>query len=108
TSYFNKKKPYEEILGSTKSVFLPDVALDILGQYGVTGTENVQEFVNRSLAGNLSNYQDQYSQELVDQMDPYLIPTEITSRDILEYHIKGMWYFDKLQGEMRYRLLGIA
>ncbi|GAA0755343.1 type IX secretion system ring subunit PorN/GldN [Psychroflexus lacisalsi] len=108
TSYFNKKKSYEEILGSTKSVFLPDVALDILGQYGVTGTENVQEFVNRSLAGNLSNYQDQYSQELVDQMEPYLIPTEITSRDILEYHIKGMWYFDKLQGEMRYRLLGIA
>lgn len=108
SSYFNKKKTYEDILGSTKSVFLPDVALDILGQYGVTGTENVQQFVNRSLANKLSEYPNLYPQELVDQMEPYLIPTEITSRDILEYHIKGMWYFDKLQGEMRYRLLGIA
>ncbi|WP_033408686.1 gliding motility protein GldN [Psychroflexus tropicus] len=108
TSYFNKKRSYEDILGSTKSVFLPDVALDILGQYGVTGTDNVQTFINRSLANELSQYPDLYPQELIAQMEPYLIPTEITSRDILEYHIKGMWYFDKLQGEMRYRLLGIA
>ena len=108
TSYFNKKKSYEDILSSTKSVFLPDVALDILGQYGVTGTENVQTFINRSLVGKLSEFPELYPQELVAQMEPYLIPTEITSRDILQYYIKGMWYFDKLQGEMRYRLLGIA
>jgi gliding motility associated protien GldN len=108
TSYFNKKKTYEDILASTKSVFLPDVALDLLGQYGITGTDNVQQFINRSLAGSLSEYPEHYPQQLVDQMEPYLIPTEITSRDILEFHIKGMWYFDKLQGEMRYRLLGIA
>jgi gliding motility associated protien GldN len=108
TSYFNKKKTYEDILSSTKSVFLPDVALDILGQYGVTGTENVLVFINRSLTGKLSEFPELYSQELVVQMEPYLIPTEITSNDILEYHIKGMWYFDKIRGEMRYRLLGIA
>ena len=108
TSYFNTKRSYEDILGSTNSVFLPNVALDILSQYGITGTENVQLFINRSLAGTLSDYPDQYSSSLIDQMEPYLIPTEITSRDILEYHIKGMWYFDKMQGEMRYRLLGIA
>ncbi|WP_093364628.1 type IX secretion system ring subunit PorN/GldN [Psychroflexus sediminis] len=108
TSYFNKKKSYEDILSATKSIFLPNVALDILGQYGVTGTENVQVFINRSLAGTLSDYPDLYSEELIMQMEPYLIPTEITSRNILEYRIKGMWYFDKLQGEMRYRLLGIA
>lgn len=108
SSYFNKKRSYEDIIGSTKSVFLPNVALDILSQYGITGTDNVQQFINRSLAGNLSDYQELYPEELIAQMEPYLIPTEITSRDILEYHIKGMWYFDKLQGEMRYRLLGIA
>ena len=108
TSYFNKKKTYEDILSSTKSLFLPDVALDVLGQYGVTGTENVQTFVSRSLAGKLSKFPELYPQELVAKMEPFLIPTEITSMDILEYHIKGMWYFDKLQGEMKYRLLGIA
>ena len=32
----------------------------------------------------------------------------ITAADIKEYHIKGLWYFDKRQAEMKYRLLGIA
>ena len=31
----------------------------------------------------------------------------ISSDDINSYFIKGIWYFDKRQGEMKYRLLGI-
>lgn len=108
TSYFNKKKTFDEIMASTKSVFLPNAALDILAEYGVTGTDNVQQFLNRALAGTLSDYPQLYPSELVSRMEPYLIPNEITSEDILEYRIKGMWYFDKIQGEMSYRLLGIA
>lgn len=38
----------------------------------------------------------------------YINTREITSADIVEYHIKGLWYFDKRLGELRYRLLGIA
>ncbi|HIF83861.1 MAG TPA: gliding motility protein GldN [Flavobacteriaceae bacterium] len=34
-------------------------------------------------------------------------PEVLKSIDIRAYRIKGMWYFDKRQGEMRYRLLGI-
>ena len=33
---------------------------------------------------------------------------DITAADIMEYHLKGLWYFDKRQGELKYRLLGIA
>ena len=33
---------------------------------------------------------------------------DLTSADIAEYHIRGMWYFDKRQAELKYRLLGIA
>ncbi|WP_430906508.1 gliding motility protein GldN [Maribacter sp. 2-571] len=33
---------------------------------------------------------------------------ELGAADIEEYRIKGMWYFDKRQGELKYRLLGIA
>ncbi len=33
---------------------------------------------------------------------------DITSADIAEYHIRGMWYFDKRQAELKFRLLGIA
>ncbi len=38
----------------------------------------------------------------------YIRRRDITAADIMEYHIKGLWYFDKRQGELKYRLLGIA
>jgi len=38
----------------------------------------------------------------------YINERELTAADIEEYHIKGIWYFDKRLGELRYRLLGIA
>ncbi|MBD3864643.1 MAG: gliding motility associated protein GldN [Olleya marilimosa] len=42
-------------------------------------------------------------------VDPeYITTTTISSYDVSAYLIKGMWYFDKRQGELKYRLLGIA
>lgn len=38
----------------------------------------------------------------------FIMRRDITAADIEEYRIKGMWYFDKRQGELKYRLLGIA
>ena len=108
TSYFNKKRDFKEIQDATKAIFLPNAAGSILGQYGITGTEAVETFKTRSLAGELENYPELYPQELIKKMKPYLVATEITAADIKEYFIKGMWYFDKRQGEMKYRLLGIA
>lgn len=37
-----------------------------------------------------------------------LIITELNATDIEGFKIKGMYYFDKRQGEIKYRLLGIA
>lgn len=110
TSYFNEadKKSMEEIKSATKAIFLPNAALSILGQYEITGTENVELFKSRAMADKLHEYPELYPQDLIDQMKPYMIPTEITAANIREYHIKGMWYFDKRQGEMKYRMLGIA
>lgn len=34
--------------------------------------------------------------------------TEITAYNINAYHIRGYWYVDKRQGELKYRLLGLA
>ena len=47
------------------------------------------------------NAGEQLSEEYINRRD-------ITAADISEYHIKGLWYFDKRQGELKYRLLGIA
>jgi len=42
-------------------------------------------------------------------VDPeYIVKRQIASFDISAYLIKGLWYFDKRQGELKYRLLGIA
>jgi len=44
-----------------------------------------------------------------EQISPeYINKRDLTAADIEEYLIKGMWYFDKRQGELKYRLLGIA
>lgn len=38
----------------------------------------------------------------------YIDPYSIQSEDIKGYMIKGIWYFDKRQGELKYRMLAIA
>jgi len=38
----------------------------------------------------------------------YIDRRDLSSADIQEYRIRGMWYFDKRQAELKYRLLGIA
>ena len=44
-----------------------------------------------------------------EQISPeYINQRELTAADLEEYRIKGIWYFDKRQGELKYRLLGIA
>lgn len=38
----------------------------------------------------------------------YINRRNLTAADLEEYLIKGIWYFDKRLGELKYRLLGIA
>lgn len=38
----------------------------------------------------------------------YINKRDLSTADIVEYRIKGLWYFDKRQAELKYRLLGIA
>lgn len=38
----------------------------------------------------------------------YVDRIQLTSADIEAYKIKGVWYFDKRQGELKYRILAIA
>lgn len=44
-----------------------------------------------------------------EAVDPQFIDKRtIGAKDIDQYWIKGMWYFDRRMGELKYRLLGIA
>ncbi len=35
----------------------------------------------------------------------YIMRSDLTSQDVAQYKIKGYWYFDKRQSELKYRLL---
>ncbi|PCH77536.1 MAG: gliding motility protein GldN [Flavobacteriaceae bacterium] len=41
-------------------------------------------------------------------IEEYIDRIDLTAQDIEGYKIKGLWYFDKRQGELKYRLLAIA
>ena len=40
--------------------------------------------------------------------DEFIVRYEIKPIDVAGYKVKGFWYFDKRQGELKYRLLGIC
>ena len=54
--------------------------------------------------------QDEIESRLVNIRDEngYKDTFRIQSEDVEGYMLKGMWYFDKRQGEMKYRLLALA
>jgi len=42
-------------------------------------------------------------------IDPqYIVKTDLGAIDVSDYKIKGYWYFDKRQSELKYRLLGLC
>lgn len=44
-----------------------------------------------------------------ETIDPQFINRrDISSADIMQYRIRGLWYFDKRQAELKYRIIGIA
>jgi gliding motility associated protien GldN len=54
--------------------------------------------------------QDEIDSRLVNIRDEngYKDTFRIQTQDVQGYMLKGMWYFDKRQGEMKYRLLALA
>jgi len=40
--------------------------------------------------------------------EEYIVKTDIEPVNVMGYKIKGYWYFDKRQGELKYRLLGLC
>lgn len=44
-----------------------------------------------------------------ETIDPQFINRrDLSAADIMQYRIRGLWYFDKRQAELKYRLIGIA
>lgn len=67
-------------------------------------------FIDTTEAGKdeINNYYDDYMSGKKVLHPQYINKIELTAQDISGYKIKGYWYFDKRQGELKYRLLAIC
>ncbi|EAZ95629.1 hypothetical protein FBBAL38_08005 [Flavobacteria bacterium BAL38] len=85
SSYFTTKKTLEDIESSLFTIDTTDA-----------GAERVNEDIEAYRKGD-------------KKLDAEFIrKTELEAIDVNAYKIVGYWYFDKRQGELKYRLLGIS
>jgi gliding motility associated protien GldN len=83
--YFNSKKSLADI----ESVF----------KFRDTTTAGIDEF---------NTYYDDYKSGRKVLSAEYINETVLSAADVSGYRIKGFWYFDKRQSELKYRLLAIC
>lgn len=44
-----------------------------------------------------------------EELDPQFVRhTDVDGSDVMGYRIRGLWYFDNKQGDLRYRIIGLA
>jgi gliding motility associated protien GldN len=67
-------------------------------------------YIDTTNAGReeINTYFDDYKSGAKVLDAQYIDKRELSAYDVSGYKIKGFWYFDKRQGEMKYRLLGIC
>ena len=85
SSYFTTKKTLKDIESSLFKVDTTDV-----------GRDQMNEDI------------DAYRKGSKKISEEYIRKTEIEAYNVSAYKIVGYWYFDKRQGELKYRLLGIC
>lgn len=56
----------------------------------------------------INNFFDEYKSGVKVLDKQFINKQDLSSQDIAGYKIKGFWYFDKRQGELKYRLLAIC
>ena len=67
-------------------------------------------YIDTTNAGKeeINNYPEDYKSG-AKVLDPqYINKKELGAIDVADYKIKGFWYFDKRQSELKYRLIGIC
>ena len=111
-SYFTSKKTLTEINGNLKRIDTLPQGADIINSdpdlYNPTIIPAKPAVLNRNGVVIKAATEAQII-PAKQQLDLQYIDTkEITSFNVVGYRIVGRWYFDKRQGELKYRLLGIC
>jgi gliding motility associated protien GldN len=100
-SYFNTKQTYEDIKTQLVHISLTNAGREQINTLGLNDKykDLNPENISKETADKLIS--DGISPEYIDK-------SELTSQDVMQYKIKGYWYFDNRQSELKYRLLGIC
>lgn len=109
-SYFNTKKSMKDIEGSLSRVDTTDAGRELINQYPDDYRTRVVK--KKVVTGKGKNKNVSYVEETVGPTRTvpaeYILKQDLTAADVSQYKIKGFWYFDKRQSELKYRLLGIC
>lgn len=108
-SYFNTKKTLKEMESSFTYTDTIQAGFDEINNfYDLYYPKPVAAKVKKDKKGKIISQTAAYTPE-AKVLDPqYINKQELGGYHISGYKIKGFWYFDKRQGELKYRLLGIC
>ncbi|WP_438962792.1 gliding motility protein GldN [Nonlabens sp.] len=94
-SYFNEKREFKDIESSLMSQEIDDAGINILNDNGIVLDDTVKP-LDIDTTYNLADF------------DQYVNVRTIGASDVAEYRLRGVWYLDTRQSEMRYRILGVC
>lgn len=109
-SYFNTKKSLKDMASSFTYTDTLQAGIDEINNYFDDYKPRVvPEVVKKDRKGNIISVTPASTIPATKTLDPqYINKQELTAQDVSGYKIKGFWYFDKRQSELKYRLLGIC
>jgi gliding motility associated protien GldN len=94
-SYFVNPTDADQVEGSLMLQRVSDRGTEILNENFVVPADSV----------NKMDYDTTYN---IPGFDEYVETFQVNAGDVKGYNIRGVWYFDSRQSELRYRMLGIA
>lgn len=109
-SYFNTKKSLKDMSSSFTYTDTLQAGIDEINNYFEDYKPRiVPEVVKKDRKGKVISVTPASTVPATKVLDPqYINKQELTAQDLSGYKIKGFWYFDKRQSELKYRLLGIC
>ena len=109
-SYFNTKKTLKDMESSFTFTDTLQAGLDEINNfYDDYKPKSVPEVVKKDKKGKIISVTPATVIPATKVLDPqYINKKELTAQDIDSYRIKGYWYFDSRQSELKYRILGIC
>jgi gliding motility associated protien GldN len=109
-SYFNTKKSLKDIQGSLSRIDTTDAGRELINQDPDAYRSRVvkKKVVTGTGKKKTVTYVDETVGPTKTIPSEYILKQDLTAQDVSQYKIKGFWYFDKRQSELKYRLLGIC